>query len=1409
MSGIPSLTILPKEQKFNGDNLLQWKTNITQLLGSKGLLGYIDGKIPKPGPESLQLPSETSQPIYTPIYSTTPTLDEWIFRDQSARGHITLNCTDVAALGVTTTGTAKEAWDSIQTEWGRSTDMRRSHAQEALNRTLYSEGMDIQDHIKLLRVRRVAVDNLNTSAMNDETWRGIIIRSIPPTSKWLPVIPSLYAMSSSADIMSTLLAHGMIVGGNKAATSGNSSNTALAARTTEGCTNPNCKAKKRSTHTTANCYWPGGGKEGQFPPNFGQGQKNRANVTTNTATPTSTTTPSQTEHHVLSAQIPNTPGQSGILIDDPIDLPSMALISKGFEDFQKGKIPTFMDSGASDTMFVSRDSFTEYKSVTPRVGDSAKAENGTFEIVGEGSVVQNYHVDGKERKITYTRALHTPTLNANLVSISALDKAGLTTVFGSGQGVTKKTDGTVVLTSRNVNGMYLLETVNDIPGTPFAMTSLSQPTSLEQWHRRLAHCSPLTIQDMANHNLVDDLKISETTVKGKCENCILGRQTRRPFDGETEKDLEPLELVAFDLWGPSRVQSAGGKLYMQMIVDGGTSYKYGIYLPDKSDATTILAFDTFRTKAETITGKKIRRLRTDRAFESKAWEDYCQKHGIIHEFTAPYSSAQNGLAERAIRTTMDDVRTLINDSNLSHSYWAEAAAYSIDVRNLIPSRRHPGSIPAESFSGDRQSVAHLRVFGAKCWAKIPTALGVSKLDPRSTECRLLGYASGKGNYKVQDVQSRRVFVSRDVVFEEGQPRRTSASVGEQTVPVFDTLTPPADNGPVTPDPPHDDHGLTTALDQTDQTNIDQPHIPDIPAEPRRSTRTSQPSKASLQSIEYQKREIAGKDEGKDWATIAIPGSYPEDHEDIMACLTDTKASHHIPQSYKHAMATDPERWMIPMKVEMDTLKTKRTWDLVKAPAGANIMASMWVYDIKWDGEGNRIKDKARLVGKGYTQQLGVDYNETWAGVTRLESVRMTAAIAAKRDLKLWRIDFVGAYLNSLTKEDIYMKQPEGFIEPGYEDYVCKLIHTIYGTMQGAHDWYETLRETFNKLGYTTSHADPCVRFKTEDGNYTITDTYTDDIFGASNDEQEVKRRKDEIGKVWEIKDVGENEYFLGMRVQQDLKLGTIRLTQRPYWEHVINRFRLEHITPRNTPLPTGISLDTNMSPKTESEREQMNDKPYRSVLGSVMWGQLATRPDLSFSISLLARFQANPGVEHWNALMHVIGYVKNTLDYGLTYSRDADLSPHAFVDADYGGCKDTRRSTSGYVFLMAGAPVTWSSKRQATVALSTVEAEYVAMSRCAQQMVWMHSWLREVKIDYSTPGLIRGDNRGAIALTKNTKDHSKVKHIDIRHHYIRELLQSGIIKFEQVSSADNLADLFTKSLPRDHHHQLLSALNIH
>jgi hypothetical protein len=245
-----------------------------------------------------------------------------------------LNSTDITGLGVKTEGTAKEAWESILAEWGKSTDMRRSHAQEALNQTLYVEGSDNQEHIKTLRMRKAAVDNLATTLMDDKTWRGVIIRSIPPTMKWLPVIPSLYAMNSSADIVSTLSAHGMILGQEPGQKVSSSSSTALSARTPgEGCTNPNCKAKKCTTHNTANCYWPGGGKEGQFPPNFGQRAKDNAASST-AAQMTTTGSQPAVEHFALSVQVLNTPGYSGVLIeDDPAPHPHLALISKGFQRF--------------------------------------------------------------------------------------------------------------------------------------------------------------------------------------------------------------------------------------------------------------------------------------------------------------------------------------------------------------------------------------------------------------------------------------------------------------------------------------------------------------------------------------------------------------------------------------------------------------------------------------------------------------------------------------------------------------------------------------------------------------------------------------------------------------------------------------------------------------------------------------------------------------------------------------------------------------------------------------------------------------------------------------------------------------------------------------------------------------------
>lgn len=492
-----------------------------------------------------------------------------------------------------------------------------------------------------------------------------------------------------------------------------------------------------------------------------------------------------------------------------------------------------------------------------------------------------------------------------------------------------------------------------------------------------------------------------------------------------------------------------------------------------------------------------------------------------------------------------------------------------------------------------------------------------------------------------------------------------------------------------------------------------------------------------------------------------------------------------PKSFSEAVNLDSDRWFAAMDVEMALHEKKGTWELQKPPPGANVMASKWVYIVKTDGDGDWLRDKARLVGKGFTQIHGIDYQDTWAAVPRLESIRMTAAIAAAKDLHLWQIDFEAAYLNSTTTEDIWMEQPRGYEVAGKEDWACKLKKSIYGTMQGGHDWAETLAATYNELGYSTSKADPCVRVKTSpDGAYTLTDTYTDDVWGASSSVAEAEARKAEIGTKWDIKDVGDTHRLLGMRVDQDLIAGTVTLSQRAYFEKVLEDFDLQDVKLRTTPLPVGTSLDASMSPKP------------------------ATRPDLSFAVSVLSRFQTNPGIEHWRALLHVLGYIRNTLDLGITYTRDAPLIPVGYADSDYAACHDTRRSTSGHVFTMAGGAVSWSSKRQATVALSTVEAEYISLARAAQQLKWMYSWMAEVGLEQSMPGLLYCDNRGAVDLTKTTKSHSKVKHIDVRHHYIRELVHAGELSVDFIRGNENPADLFTKPLPRFAHESYLTRLSI-
>lgn len=327
---------------------------------------------------------------------------------------------------------------------------------------------------------------------------------------------------------------------------------------------------------------------------------------------------------------------------------------------------------------------------------------------------------------------------------------------------------------------------------------------------------------------------------------------------------------------------------------------------------------------------------------------------------------------------------------------------------------------------------------------------------------------------------------------------------------------------------------------------------------------------------------------------------------------------------------------------------------------------------------------------------------------------------------------------------------------------------------------------------------------------TITNTFNNDTFGISSTTQGAERAKRELAMVYEVKDLGEPSFLLGMAIHHDPKTKIISLSQRAYLTRVLERFQMANCNPRYTPLPTGITLTTEMSPKNEKECTFMKDRPYRQLLGALMWAQAATHPDLSFAVTLLARFQADPGLAHWKALLHVLAYVKGILDYKIVYSRDlrGSIKPAGYVNADYGGDLDTWRSTSGYIFMMSGGPVSWSSKRQQTVALSTTEAEYMAMTQGCQQALWMHNFLAEIRFEQSRPALIHVDNNSSISLAQSTKGHARTKHIDIRHHYVHERVSEGDLEIYHIPSSENLSDICTKSLPRAAHNYLVGLIGL-
>jgi len=369
--------------------------------------------------------------------------------------------------------------------------------------------------------------------------------------------------------------------------------------------------------------------------------------------------------------------------------------------------------------------------------------------------------------------------------------------------------------------------------------------------------------------------------------------------------------------------------------------------------------------------------------------------------------------------------------------------------------------------------------------------------------------------------------------------------------------------------------------------------------------------------------------------------------------------------------TQPDLWRPPMEMEWEVLKERGVFELVDAPPDVHVIDSMWVYANKYDANGNIIRCKALLVTKGYTQIPGLDYDQMYASVIHLESFRIVATLAAALNLHIWQVNIIAAFLYSTNKFTMYMCQPPGFAIQGEKDKMLWVVKTLYGMMQGGYDFQSKMSGAYELLGYYKSLADPCVHSCLIQNEHIITSTYTDNIFGMSTTKEGVEKVKEEIEACFEIKDVGDLGYILGIRVEKDNATGVISLSQEAYLRCVLEWFGMLHCNVKSTPLPSGIILCESDSPKTDDDHHYLKDKPYREALGSCMWAQVATCPDIAYALSVLACFQANPGPAHWKAMLHLLAYLKGTLSYKITYHHGGNLDPISYIDADYAGDLDT------------------------------------------------------------------------------------------------------------------------------------------
>lgn len=1014
-----------------------------------------------------------------------------------------------------------------------------------------------------------------------------------------------------------------------------------------------------------------------------------------------------------------------------------------------------IDSGASSHMTPKKNLFSEIN--TNHRSDVIVANGQVVESKGIGNVYINVKAGTNGfTTLKLSNVLWVPDLDGNLFSVRKFANEGNTIKFDHECVYLERGDETQKIGTMKRNHYQLNEKefcmkIND-------KAAEEDSACVHQWHRRMAHRNLNDIRLMGRQGL----KIRKCSCSDDCEDCMIGKMSRKPFPKKSQPTEEVLDCVVSDVCGYFQVETLNRKRYFVTFTDVCSRYCEVILIREKSEVADVTI--QYIERMKTQFGRKPKIFRSDRGteFTVEKLQLYLRNEGIKFECTVGYAPEQNGIAERKNRTLMEAARCMLSESGLPKTFWGEA----VNMANYVTNRmitRATMKTPFEAMFGKEPRWEQLRQFGCEAFVMIPQEKR-RKLDDKSEKMKFVGYDTQSKGYRMTD--GKKVIISREVHFLSNATKTPTESEDLQPEGTLDLAI------------LEEDENLEEKVQEEQEEDVEimsENGNSEIGEDVFESAEEGEANESEIDELEVEEQDPVPRRSAR--RNFGVPPAYLQDY----ARQADDSRD---PKTYKEAINSEnAEEWQEAIREELQSIEQNETWELADLPKHRKAIGSKYVFKTKTDSNGAVIRRKARLVAQGFSQKYGVDYDEVFAPVARSTTFRMLMSIAGARKYLVKQFDIKTAFLNGTLTEEIYLKPPPGSETKGK---FYRLKKSLYGLKQSARVWNQTLHESLVKNGCEQNKTDNCLYSLTSGEDVVHLLIHVDDIVAATNNLKRLNDLMSSIGKDFELKDLGEVKDFLGIMTQRD-KEGNYYISQPDYIAKIIEAAKLTEGKSSKFPMDTGYH-------KLEG-KELPSNEHYRKIVGMLLYLSTNSRPDIAASVAILSQRVKNPRDVDLNEAKRVVRYLKGTQHEKLRLSSSSNHEMlFAYSDSDWAENKFDRKSHSGFFCSMNGGTIGWSCKKQDLVALSSAEAEYVALSEASKEVIWTTRIAKHFGVELQAPVSMYTDSQSAMAMIINQKFSHRTKHIDTKYHFIKDIISKGIIELKYHPTATNVADMMTKPL---------------